>query len=234
MDVFWGKVFSQFWNFFYGSIERWNSWLADLEAEIDAKEKQIAPVQTASEYHRFPPHAPIQSFDETTFSFNLPSNKKAHFTGDHTADVWIQDFALLNIDIYRLILAQGVLPDLRFVHKRYLRIIKEVHPDKNLNRDYVHQAIQLNAAKEALDQLYNDPTSQITLFRAVFDNKVQNTMVEEEEPAISVVQNVASGQSSEVLLQTPAAQSNGSYLFLFGIGAAVGYYLVKKNVRKLE
>lgn len=219
MDVFFKKIWDNFWTLFYGSVDRWNHWITQLEMEVDAKEHQIVPSEVANRFQPLPPHAPIKQYEESTFPFNL-NDKGTISTGDVQTDAWIHDFAQLNIDIFNLIRKDQTLPDFKFTQKRYLKIIKEVHPDKNQNRDYVSQAISLNAAKESIDHLYMNVNEQIHLFQNVFDTNMKLALDQEETPQQGEGKQSVSGSGF-----TP-------FVILFLTGASAGYFIVKKKISK--
>jgi hypothetical protein len=190
--------------FFYGLIERWDQWLLSLEGP--GPRRALVTEQEAKEFKQLPPRAPMKSFEEDTFEYNL-KGLPVQGTQSETVNVWIRDFATLKIDVFRLIKKEQTLPDATFLQKRYLRLLKQNHPDKGGRLNVV---IDLNTAKERLNHLYASVQEQIMLFEAVF---------------------------AEPFVDTPAkprtSQSNASaYVLLYLVGAGIGTVLVLSRLRK--
>lgn len=201
--------FNSVYQFFYGTIQRWNDFLISLEDD----EKQLVP----SDYV-FPSrnqggvHAPIKVFQEDGFQYNL-GDKKVQFTGNENADKWISDFAILNIDVFHLIQSEQTLPDLQFVKKRYHLLAKQFHPDKNKQTNSQDTILHLNNAYQTISEhLYEDALEQVNLFQSVFE---------------IVLTNVQSQQ-----MQIQPNVSTTPYIVLYLVGVAIGSIIVLKKYSK--
>jgi len=87
-------------------------------------------------------HAPTKEFKEVGFQYNL-DGKKPQYTDNASANTWIDDFAVLNIDVFNLIKKEHTLPDLHFIKRRYYQTALKNHPDKGGNS---HEAMNINRA----------------------------------------------------------------------------------------
>src|SRR4051794_31903373 len=196
------------WQIFYGTIERWNRWIEYQENLQKAEEFAVVPVSVSNQYPSPVPHAPIKTYTEADFAYNLDNPAQTKLTGDAQADVFVKEFALLKIDIFRLIRQEQTLPDSKFIKKRYLLRQKEVHPDRVSNgQGPSTESIQLNGAKAGLDHLYSHAGEQIHLFQTV----VNKAFEEAKNPP-------------PILSDQPA--STTTYMVLWLVGAAAGYVLV--------
>lgn len=195
-------------NFFYGLIERWNNWIAYLEYESDRKEKALITLEGNEKIPKVLPHLVFKSYQESNFPYNL-NGAKIKETGNSEVDLWIKDFALLNIDIYEMIKKEHTLPDATFLKKRYLLIQKQVHPDrsKGTPTGSTQLSTEVNVAKETLDRLYEDPIQQITLFQTVF-----SVIQKEPTPIVATTNH--------------PHQSTAPYIILYLVGAGIGTILV--------
>jgi len=195
------------WQFFYGTIDRWNKWLEYQEHLQAAQEFAVVPVSVSNHYPSPVPHAPIKTYNEADFAYNLADPAQVKFTGDAQADVFVKEFALLKIDIFKLIRQEQTLPDSKFIKKRYLLRMKEVHPDRT--RGTSMESIQLNGAKAGLDHLYSHPGEQIHLFQSVL-----NKAFEEAKSPKPIL-------SDSAILKEPGTTTTYMVLWLVGGGGGV-------------
>jgi len=204
------------WGFFYGTIERWNNYITELEAKQFAQDHPLVPVTVASQYPRLPPHAPIQTYTELNFPYNLAPEEKVRLYGDQEVDGWIQDFERLNINIGKMIRTEHTLPDQKFLKKRYLKVLKEIHPDKPMGSNM--DAIELNGAREVLERLYERPNEQIHLFHTILDAALEETKNHAEFAALNPVTE---------------KNSTSSYVVLWLVGAGLGMvYVLREKGKK--
>jgi hypothetical protein len=179
-EGYWETVQDYTWRLFGPFIESWNSWLSTLERKQDLDEKQIGQ--------------PI----ETTPTF--PSH----------ADVYIEAFTTLHIDIVQYVRNEKKLPDPKWVHKQYLKLQLAVHPDRGGTSE---QSTKVNLAKQKVDELYDDTQKQI-LFLSILVQRDQGVVV--------------------VNTKNQQHHSTASYVSLFFAGALLGstFFVYVKNNKK--
>ena len=206
--------FNSAYQFFYGTFQRWNDFLMSL----DRDEKQVAPSDYVFPRRDAGVHAPFTVFQEDGFQYNL-GDKKIQFTGNESADIWIQDFAILNIDIFHLIRNEQTLPDLQFVKRRYHLLAKQFHPDKSKQTNSQESTILLNNAYQSISEhLYEEVSEQANLFHSVF-----NTVLAKAQAQVEQAQTRANINNTS---------NTAPFIVLYLVGAGVGMVLVLKNFTK--
>jgi hypothetical protein len=218
-----------FYTFFRGTINMWNDWIVYLQEDPDAK--ALVPQDGSRSGHRFipiPPEAPIRNYTESTFPYNLEllSENQLMRTGNQAVDEYIYGFAVLRIDIVRMILEDHALPDEKFVHKRYLNVQKEVHPDRGGTNE---ESKDVNVARGFLEKLYEDVQEQIELFQTVFTVQMeqQEEKNTETQPAATAVEVDAAAAAVH-----EARRNTAAYVILYLAGVGLGSIIVWKRATR--
>lgn len=221
------ETFNQLYQFFVGTIERWNQWILHLEQEADAKEKQLVYTSPNGKniFSSTVPHAPIKTYDELTFPYNLSSSQIPHFTGHQQVDHYIQSFAHLEIDIFTMIQETQTLPDQTFIQKRFRNIQRESHPDRKGGS--TGRATDVNVAKDEIDHLYNTISEQVALFQGVM-NDVIDDLKHDSFSGQNTKQTVLTTNKGSIT----SNNNNGPYVILFCVGAFIGTIVVLKQSKK--
>lgn len=227
-------------SFFERWVNKWNDYLVYLD-ELAAKEKVLVPVEDIARRPRTEPHLVFQPYDESDFPYNLNGNPIVE-TGTPEVDLWIKDFARLNIDIFEMIVKAQTLPDASFLKKRYFRIQRQVHPDLGGSTEL---STEVNVAKESLDHLYQDPYKQITLFQTIFQyvRQREDDLIDEENDEIDNddedLQQPSKKPKKKKRRVSTETSGTASYIILYLVGAGLGSLLVlrwakKKKSRSLD
>lgn len=200
-------------------VQSWSEYIERLELSQKARESQLVPFQELSgEMKKEKPHANIKVFSEENFLYNL-NGQTPYFTENKQVNQWIRNFARLNIDIFRLVRYEHTLPDDKFLTRRYFALLKQYHPDKNMNGH--KETVDLNVGQVEIEELYDDRDDQILLFQTILDQ----AFVEEEK------KNAPIGSANPILVPG-AGHGSAPYILLFLVGASVGFVYVKIKSKK--
>ena len=115
----------------------------------------------------------------------------------------------MNVDVFNLIRTNHTLPDETFLKKRFVNVLKSIHPDKK-GQSTTTQTARVNVARDRLlNEFYQDDYKQITLFHAVLNTVLQGAT-----------------QTPQSLMQPATQHGSSPFIVLFLVGSFVGFAVV--------